>query len=107
MDAVTDAPVAHRPDAGLRGVAGGLHVRLDSPLPAELAVGGGNAVFVCGSCFHERSEIKGLSLLVGEELQPVMALRMPRLDVFRSLHPALDPLATKGLVADPDSDDDP
>jgi glycosyltransferase involved in cell wall biosynthesis len=36
-----------------------------------------------------------------------MAERMPRLDVFSSLHPAIDPLTTAGLLSDPRSEDDP
>jgi glycosyltransferase involved in cell wall biosynthesis len=36
-----------------------------------------------------------------------MAQGMPRLDVFRALHPGLDPFATAGLSSDPDSADDP
>jgi glycosyltransferase involved in cell wall biosynthesis len=107
MDVVTDAPAAPGPGTDLREVASGLHVRLDSPLPAELGVGAGNALFVCGSCFHEGSEVQTVQFVVGEDLQPLMAHGMPRLDVFRAVHPALDPAETKGLDADPDSDGDP
>ena len=32
---------------------------------------------------------------------------MPRLDLFRELHPGLDPYATRGLADDPDSPEDP
>ena len=28
-----------------------MHVSLESPVPAELAVGGGTALFVAGTCF--------------------------------------------------------
>ena len=35
-----------------------LDVRLDHPLPRELKVGGGTAVFVSGSCFAPRADIR-------------------------------------------------
>jgi glycosyltransferase involved in cell wall biosynthesis len=60
-----------------------LHVQLDAPLPAELAIGAGTAVFVCGTCFSPSSAITSLALVVDGEVQPVMADRMPRLDVLR------------------------
>src|SRR6476659_1123255 len=107
MGVVTDAPATPGADARSREPANGLQARLDSPLPSELAVGAGTALFVCGSCFHPRAEIRGVSLLLDGEPRPVMAERMPRLDAFRSLHPTLDPLETSALAADPDSDDDP
>ncbi len=107
MAAVTDVRAAPGLEAGRRAPAQGLHARLDAPLPAAVAVGGGTGLFVCGSCFHERAAIRDLSLLVDGEPQPVMAQGMPRLDVFSSLHPALDPLATAGMRADPRSEDDP
>ena len=107
MGVVTDAPATPGADARSREPANGLQARLDSPLPSELAVGAGTALFVCGSCFHPLAEIRGVRLLVDGEPRPVMAERMPRLDVFRSLHPTLDPLETSALAADPDSDDDP
>jgi Glycosyl transferase family 2 len=86
---------------------GDLHVRLDAPLPAELAVGGGTAVFVCGWAACARGRIRALSFVVDGVAQPVPAQRMPRLDVFRDLHPGLDVFATKGLTADPASASDP
>jgi glycosyltransferase involved in cell wall biosynthesis len=107
MSVVTDARTAAGPGARSRESASGLHARLDAPLPGELAVGAGTALFVCGSCFHPLAEIRSLSLLLDGEPQPVMAERMPRLDVFRALHPTVDPLETSGLVRDPDSEDDP
>ena len=36
-----------------------------------------------------------------------MALRMPRGDVFRALHPAVDPFETSAMASDPASPDDP
>jgi hypothetical protein len=61
-----------------------LHVQLDAPLPAELAVGAGTAVFVCGTCFAPGARIASLALLVDGEEQPVMAFAMPRIDVLRA-----------------------
>jgi glycosyltransferase involved in cell wall biosynthesis len=94
-------------ELGLQAPAHDLRARLDSPLPAALAVGHGNAVFVCGSCFHPSSDIRTLTFLVDGEPQPLMAQQAPRLDVFEALHPTLDPLRTGGIAIDPDSEDDP
>jgi glycosyltransferase involved in cell wall biosynthesis len=84
-----------------------MHVRLDSPLPKELAVGGGTALFVGGWCVSPSGGIRSLSFVVDGREQPVMAHGMPRLDVFRDLHPGLDPFETRGMDRDPDSADDP
>jgi GT2 family glycosyltransferase len=84
-----------------------LHVRLDAPLPRELAVGEGTALFVGGWCVSPAGRIASLSLVVDGEEQPVMEHGMPRLDVFRALHPGLDPFETRGIESDPDSPDDP
>jgi glycosyltransferase involved in cell wall biosynthesis len=82
-------------------------VRLDATLPRELAVGAGTALFVPGWCVSPRGAIRSLSFLVDGSPQPVMAHGMPRLDVFRALHPGLDPYETRGVTSDPDSEDDP
>ena len=63
-------------------MASGLHVRLDAPLPAELAVGAGSAVFVAGTCHAGAVPVTGLELLVDGEPQPVMAHGMPRIQVL-------------------------
>jgi glycosyltransferase involved in cell wall biosynthesis len=84
-----------------------LYVQLDVPLPAEVAVGGGTAVFVCGWCFAPQAGIRSLTFVLDGEPQPVMAYAMPRLDPFRDLHPHLDPFATAGVELDPDSLEDP
>ena len=94
------APVA-APDAGE------LYVRLDAPLPEELAVGSGTAVFVAGWCFHRDAAIGALRVVLGGEAQPVIAFGMPRLDPFRELHPGVDPFSTAGLERDPASPEDP
>ena len=90
-----------------RVIAGGLHISLDSPLPRELAVGAGTAVFVNGWCFHPAAAMRRLDFVLDGEVQPAMAHGMPRLDVFRAFHPRLDPFATSGLTSDPGSPDDP
>jgi len=84
-----------------------LCARLDAPLPRQLAVGAGTALFVCGTCFHPDLKIRSLSIAVDGEEQPVAAHSMPRLDHFRSLHPSLDPYDTAGLHGDPASPEDP
>jgi glycosyltransferase involved in cell wall biosynthesis len=84
-----------------------LHVDLDSPLPGELGVGGGTALFVCGTCFHPEAKIRTLSILVDGQAQPVLAHGMPRLDFFRALHPGVDLPVPAERRRDPDSRDDP
>jgi GT2 family glycosyltransferase len=70
---------AHRIDT-----AGELDVRLDAPLPRSLSVGAGTALFVCGTCFAPAAPIASLTLLVDGAEQPLMAHRMPRLDLLRA-----------------------
>ncbi len=48
-------------------------------------VGCGTALFVCGWCFHPDAEVQSLAILVDDDIQPVMADGMPRLDPFRAL----------------------
>jgi glycosyltransferase involved in cell wall biosynthesis len=84
-----------------------LLVRLDSPLPSSLAVGDGTALFVAGWCVSPRGSLRSLSFVLDGKEQPVMAHGMPRLDVFRALHPGLDAFETSGVRADPESEDDP
>ena len=69
----------------MRALAAVLHVQLDAPLPEELAVGAGTAVFVCGTCWAPGEAIEALALVVDGEDQPVMAHGMPRLDTLREL----------------------
>src|SRR5687768_7197330 len=57
-----------------------LVVELDAPLPVELAVGSGTAVFVGGTCVPLSGAIADLALVVDGEQQPLMAHGMPRLD---------------------------
>jgi GT2 family glycosyltransferase len=84
-----------------------LFARLDVPLPTELAVGAGTAVFVCGWCFAPRAEVRGLWLELDGAPHPVTAFGMPRLDPFAELHPGLDPYAAAALTEDPTSAEDP
>ena len=51
--ATLDRAADHRDD---------LNAQLDAPLPDELAVGGGTALFVCGTCFAPGARIASLSL---------------------------------------------
>ncbi|MGB9184982.1 MAG: glycosyltransferase [Solirubrobacteraceae bacterium] len=84
-----------------------LRARLDAPLPRELAVGRGSALFVCGSCFHPQARITSLRFVLDGVEQPVARHSMPRLDLFRSLHPGLDPFRTQGTALDPAASEDP
>ena len=84
-----------------------LRLTLESELPAEVAVGRGSALFVCGWCFCADAEIESLAFVVDGAEQPVAAHSMPRLDPYRTLHPALDPYATADLTGDPESVEDP
>ena len=93
--------------AGTREGDGPLRIRLDAPLPRELSVGMGTALFVCGTCIHRDARIRSLSFVVDGAEHPATAHSMPRLDVFRSLHPGLDPYDTAGISSDPRSADDP
>jgi glycosyltransferase involved in cell wall biosynthesis len=103
---------------GTRGLAGStlafasvtdatLHLQLDYELPPELSVGAGTAVFVSGWCFSPAAPIRSLAFEVNHVAQPVAAARMPRLDLFRALHPSLDPYATEAVSDDPASESDP
>ena len=83
--------------------AGGLHVQLDAPLPTEVAVGAGTALFVCGTAYSALAPIGALELLVDGEPQALLAHGMPRLDTLRALHPGLDPYATREVERDPAS----
>jgi glycosyltransferase involved in cell wall biosynthesis len=84
-----------------------LQVNLDAPLPAELGVGAGTALFLAGTCFDAERAIRSLEFLVEGEAQPVSAYGMPRLDYFRALHPQLDPFATEGIEMDSHASEDP
>ena len=61
-----------------------LELGLDFPLPADVRVGAGTALFVCGWCFCADSDVRSLALLVDGRQQPVMDHGMPRRDVLDS-----------------------
>ena len=60
-----------------------LHVQLEAELPAEIKVGTGTAVFVCGWCFSPGARIVSLEFVLDGAPQPVDSFGMPRLDPFR------------------------
>jgi glycosyltransferase involved in cell wall biosynthesis len=84
-----------------------LHVSLDSPLPRDVRVGRGTALFVAGTCFCPTAALASLELVVDGVGHPVIAHGMPRLDFFAELHPGLDPFDTQRLTVDPESPTDP
>ncbi len=84
-----------------------LHAQLDFPLPDEVAVGGGTAVFVCGWCFCPAAAIRSLHFVLDGETQPVAAFGMARGDVFRAVHPSLAPGRVAGSALDEVSNEDP
>jgi glycosyltransferase involved in cell wall biosynthesis len=71
----------------LSAAAGGLRVSLDPSPPAALPAGRGDAVFLFGTCFHPRADVIGLEVLVAGAAAPVTDFGLPRLDLFRKLHP--------------------
>jgi glycosyltransferase involved in cell wall biosynthesis len=84
---------------------GGLQLKLESPLPASLPVDRASAVFCSGTCFHRTESIDELEIVVDGILHRPTAWGMPRLDLFRSLHPAL--AQSRGAARDPASAEDP
>jgi len=71
------------------GPAGELRAELDRSLPGSLPAGRGDAVFVFGTCFHPRADVVDLEVLVDGDAAPVTDFGLPRLDLFRRLHPNL------------------
>jgi hypothetical protein len=59
-----------------------LQYGLDFPLPSEVCVGDGTALFVCGWCFSGRGAIGSLALVIDGEEQPVSAHGLPRREVM-------------------------
>jgi glycosyltransferase involved in cell wall biosynthesis len=84
-----------------------LHVSLDSPLPRELRVGRGTALFLAGTCYCPTAALVAVRIRAGGAMRPAIAFAMPRLDFFAELHPGLDPFAIDGIERDPGSDVDP
>jgi glycosyltransferase involved in cell wall biosynthesis len=67
----------------------GLRVTLDPPVPASLPAGRGDAIFLFGTCFHPRADVAALEVVVDGVATPVTDFGLPRLDLFRKLHPNL------------------
>jgi len=65
-----------------------IELGLEVKLPEELPAGRATALFLYGYCFHRRQESAGLKILVDGKPGPAVA-RMPRLDLFKSLHPLI------------------
>lgn len=107
MTAVSDNSAGGPAATSRPAPAPSLQVHLDVPLPRELAVGAGTALFVCGWCVCASARVRSLSFVIDGELQPVSAHGMPRLDVFRSLHPGVDPFEIGEAAFDPSSEEDP
>jgi len=75
-------------------------VNLDAPLPAEVGVGLGTALFIHGTCFDGERAIRKLTFLVNGKEQSVTAFAMPRPDYARPF-PRADGSATGGTPGGP------
>jgi glycosyltransferase involved in cell wall biosynthesis len=82
-----------------------LRAWLDAPLPSSLPAGQPTALFCRGACFHRRERLAGLELVVGGARYRPAAWRMPRMDVFRAVHPNAD--RSSAARGDPCSPEDP
>jgi hypothetical protein len=86
----------------------GLRVTLDPPVPASLPAGRGDAIFLFGTCFHPRADVAALEVVVDGVATPVTDFGLPRLDLFRKLHPNLPAGAEEPIPPeDRDSLEDP
>ena len=101
------APVTVEPPEPPAASDADLELELETELPVRIPVGRGTAVFVAGTCFHRRRSVRGLDLLVAGRRHRVTNLRMPRLDLFRALHPLLPAGAESAEQRDESSPDDP
>jgi glycosyltransferase involved in cell wall biosynthesis len=84
-----------------------LRVELDTPLPRLLPVGKGTAIACIGTCFHRHRALERLVILADGVRHQATAFRMPRLDLFRKLHPSLSIQEDGSLERDPHSTEDP
>ena len=73
--------------------AGDLLARLETDLPPPLPTGRQGGLFCAGSCFHRSRRVTALELLVDGVAQRPTAIRMPRPDIFRAVHPGIPPVA--------------
>lgn len=99
--------VSRPPEGAARapGPSSDLIVRLDTELPPALPVGRGTAIFCAGTCFHRHEPIRDLEILVAGASHRPTAWRMPRPDLFGSLHAGLADGA--GAERHPGSTEDP
>src|SRR4051794_12841846 len=95
------------PQAPAVAVDEDLEVDLEVPLPETIPAGRATAVFCFGTCFHRRQAVERLEIIVGGVAHEPTAWGMPRLDLFRALHPSIakgeEPLKER----DPLSGEDP
>ena len=77
--------MSERADGGRAGPD--LEAALEVPIPSRLPVGGPTAVLCRGTCFHRRHAVERVTILVDGAPHRPTASRMPRPDLFRSLHP--------------------
>ncbi|MEK6250804.1 MAG: glycosyltransferase [Actinomycetota bacterium] len=85
----------------------GLEVTLDRRLPRAIQVGRATVVFCAGTCFHRKRRVAELAITMNGARHRPIAQRMPRLDRFRELHPALSPERAASVKRDPESPQDP
>ncbi|MEW6208608.1 MAG: class I SAM-dependent methyltransferase [Acidobacteriota bacterium] len=64
---------------------------LDTPLPQELMVGKGNALYLSGWCFHTTKKIRRLEIMLDGAAHRVKPFRQARRDVMDAYFPGLDP----------------
>jgi len=84
-----------------------LDVRIDTRLPKSLPPGCRTTIFILGSCFHRDLRIRRLEILVDGAAVDVTAHGMPRVDLYRALHPSTAPGAAGALERDGESPEDP
>ncbi len=65
-----------------------IELGLEVKLPEQLPAGRADALFLYGYCFHRRQDYEALEILVDGQPNAAVA-RMPRLDLFKSLHPLI------------------
>jgi glycosyltransferase involved in cell wall biosynthesis len=70
----------------MSGLADGLSVLLESPLPDPLPVGRATAIYCAGRCWHRSQRVAALELAVDGVRHPVRTAGMPRPDVFAEVH---------------------
>lgn len=82
-------------------------LRLERALPEAVVVGRATAIYIYGSCFHRRDDLVGMEIEVDGVASAVQAFGMPRLDLFRALHPQLGSGDRAIPDRDPSSSADP